>query len=205
MMRSLCGPGAAGISGRLWRLGPPLDGRARRSPGQMPVARYPRGLLSRIAAEPVRGRTRAVSQRQAMAAEALAIERGMATGQIAAAEGPWADRAGTVAAQGDDLARPHSAEPRLPCRPGRVGDLAGNGTVHLIADLRGAGFLDSAGVGALVGSLKALRACRAQRRLGGTVGTTRAHTPHPPRAHDPAPVLPHQLVADTSKDHGTYP
>jgi anti-sigma B factor antagonist len=34
----------------------------------------------------------------------------------------------------------------------RVTDLAGNGTVHIIADLRGAGFLDSAGLGALVGS-----------------------------------------------------
>jgi anti-sigma B factor antagonist len=37
-------------------------------------------------------------------------------------------------------------------------DLAGNGIVHIIADLRGAGFLDSAGLGALVGSRKALRA-----------------------------------------------
>jgi anti-sigma B factor antagonist len=40
----------------------------------------------------------------------------------------------------------------------RVIDLAGNGTVHIIADLRGAGFLDSAGVGALVGSRNELRA-----------------------------------------------
>jgi anti-sigma B factor antagonist len=40
----------------------------------------------------------------------------------------------------------------------RVTGLAGNGTVHIIADLRGAGFLDSAGLGALVGSRKALRA-----------------------------------------------
>ena len=40
----------------------------------------------------------------------------------------------------------------------RVIDLAGNGTVHIIADLRGAGFLDSAGLGALVGSRKELRA-----------------------------------------------
>jgi anti-sigma B factor antagonist len=39
-----------------------------------------------------------------------------------------------------------------------VVDLAGNGTVHIIADLRGAGFLDSAGLGALVGSRKELRA-----------------------------------------------
>ena len=39
----------------------------------------------------------------------------------------------------------------------RVTDLAGHGTVHIIADLRGAGFLDSAGLGALVGSLKRLR------------------------------------------------
>ena len=40
----------------------------------------------------------------------------------------------------------------------RVIDLAGNGTVHIIADLRGAGFLDSAGLGALVGSRKELGA-----------------------------------------------
>ena len=40
----------------------------------------------------------------------------------------------------------------------RVIDLAGNGTVHIIADLGGAGFLDSAGLGALVGSRKELRA-----------------------------------------------
>jgi anti-sigma B factor antagonist len=33
-----------------------------------------------------------------------------------------------------------------------------NGTVHIIADLRGAGFLDSAGLGALVGSRTGLRA-----------------------------------------------
>jgi anti-sigma B factor antagonist len=40
----------------------------------------------------------------------------------------------------------------------RVVDLAGNGTVYIIADLCGAGFLDSAGVGALVGSRTELRA-----------------------------------------------
>jgi anti-sigma B factor antagonist len=40
----------------------------------------------------------------------------------------------------------------------RVTGLAGNGTVHIIADLRGAGFLDSAGLGGLVGSGKELRA-----------------------------------------------
>jgi anti-sigma B factor antagonist len=40
----------------------------------------------------------------------------------------------------------------------RVSALAGNGAVHIIADLRGAGFLDSAGLGALVGSRKELRA-----------------------------------------------
>jgi anti-anti-sigma factor len=40
----------------------------------------------------------------------------------------------------------------------RVLNLARNGTVHLIADLRGAGFLDSAGLGALVGSRTGLRA-----------------------------------------------
>ena len=40
----------------------------------------------------------------------------------------------------------------------QVIDLAGNGTVHIIADLRGAGFVDSAGLGALAGSRKELRA-----------------------------------------------
>ena len=39
----------------------------------------------------------------------------------------------------------------------RVTDLADNGTVHIIADLRGAGFLDSAGLGALVRSRAELR------------------------------------------------
>jgi anti-sigma B factor antagonist len=39
----------------------------------------------------------------------------------------------------------------------RVMDLAGNGTVHIIADLRGVGFLDSAGLGALVAARKELR------------------------------------------------
>src|SRR6201981_1188900 len=40
----------------------------------------------------------------------------------------------------------------------RVAGLAGDGTVHIIADLRGAGFLDSAGLGGLVGSGKELHA-----------------------------------------------
>jgi anti-anti-sigma factor len=40
----------------------------------------------------------------------------------------------------------------------RVLDLACNGIVHAIADLRGAGFLDSAGLGALAGSRTGLRA-----------------------------------------------
>jgi len=39
----------------------------------------------------------------------------------------------------------------------RVMDLAGTGTVHVIADLRGVGFLDSAGLGALVAARKELR------------------------------------------------
>ena len=39
----------------------------------------------------------------------------------------------------------------------QVTGLAGHGTVHIIADLRGAGFLDSAGLGALVGSRNELR------------------------------------------------
>ena len=40
----------------------------------------------------------------------------------------------------------------------RVADLAGRGAVHIIADLRGAGFVDSAGLGALVVSRTELRA-----------------------------------------------
>jgi len=39
----------------------------------------------------------------------------------------------------------------------RVMDLAGHGTVHIIADLRGVGFLDSAGLGALVAARTELR------------------------------------------------
>jgi anti-sigma B factor antagonist len=52
----------------------------------------------------------------------------------------------------------------------RVSDLAGDGTVHIIADLRGAGFLDSAGLGALVGSRKALRARGGSLRLVASTG-----------------------------------
>lgn len=40
----------------------------------------------------------------------------------------------------------------------RVLDLARDGTVHIIADLSGAGFMDSAGLSALVGSRTGLRA-----------------------------------------------
>jgi anti-sigma B factor antagonist len=39
----------------------------------------------------------------------------------------------------------------------QVIDLADNGTRHIVADLRGVDFLDSTGLGALVGSLKRLR------------------------------------------------
>jgi anti-sigma B factor antagonist len=39
----------------------------------------------------------------------------------------------------------------------QVADLAANGTIHVIADLRSVDFLDSTGLGALVGSLKRLR------------------------------------------------
>jgi anti-sigma B factor antagonist len=39
----------------------------------------------------------------------------------------------------------------------RVMDLAGHGTVHVIADLRGVGFLDSAALGALVAARNELR------------------------------------------------
>ena len=47
----------------------------------------------------------------------------------------------------------------------RVRDLAGSGTVHLIADLRGVGFLDSAGLGALVAARKELRGRAGSLRL----------------------------------------
>ena len=39
----------------------------------------------------------------------------------------------------------------------QVADLAEDGIIHVIADLRGVDFLDSTGLGALVGSLKRLR------------------------------------------------
>jgi len=39
----------------------------------------------------------------------------------------------------------------------QIADLSENGTIHVIADLRGIDFLDSTGLGALVGGLKRLR------------------------------------------------
>jgi anti-sigma B factor antagonist len=47
----------------------------------------------------------------------------------------------------------------------RVMDLAGRGTVHVIADLRGVGFLDSAGLGALVAARTELRGRAGSLRL----------------------------------------
>ena len=52
----------------------------------------------------------------------------------------------------------------------RVRDLAGSGTVHLIADLRGVGFLDSAGLGALVAARKVLRGREGSLRLVAGAG-----------------------------------
>ena len=52
----------------------------------------------------------------------------------------------------------------------RVRDLAGSGTVHLIADLRGVGFLDSAGLGALVAARKELRGREGSLRLVAGAG-----------------------------------
>lgn len=49
----------------------------------------------------------------------------------------------------------------------RVLDLAGTGTVHVIADLRGVGFLDSAGLGALVAARKELRGRAGVAHAGG--------------------------------------
>ena len=86
------------------------------------------------------------------------------------------------------------AAPRI-CE--RVTGLARSGTIHIIADLRGAGFLDSAGLGALVGCRTGLRArggsltlvasaCRSCRFSGspGSVTSSRctpaSQTPSPP-------------------------
>jgi anti-sigma B factor antagonist len=55
----------------------------------------------------------------------------------------------------------------------QVADLAGNGTIHIIADLRGVDFLDSTGLGALVGSLKRLRIRQGSLAIvtsGGRIG-----------------------------------
>ena len=54
----------------------------------------------------------------------------------------------------------------------RVRDLAGSGTVHLIADLRGVGFLDSAGLGALVAARKELRGREGSLMLVAGAGRT---------------------------------
>src|SRR5258707_4347324 len=48
----------------------------------------------------------------------------------------------------------------------RVMDLAGNGTVHVIADLRGVGFLDSAGLGGLRAAPQELRGPAGPLMLG---------------------------------------
>ena len=56
----------------------------------------------------------------------------------------------------------------------RVTDLAGHGTVHIIADLRGAGFLDSAGLGALVGSRNELRTRGGSLTLVAGTGSSRS-------------------------------
>jgi anti-sigma B factor antagonist len=65
----------------------------------------------------------------------------------------------------DAYAAPHLRE--------RLIGLAGNGTVHLIADMRGAGFLDSAGVGGLVGGLKGLRTRGGSLALVASTGRIR--------------------------------
>jgi anti-anti-sigma factor len=65
----------------------------------------------------------------------------------------------------------------------RVLDLARNGTVHIIADLRGAGFLDSAGLGALVGSRTGLRARGGSLTLVASAGRIRQTLQHPGRSH----------------------
>ncbi len=71
----------------------------------------------------------------------------------------------------------------------QVINLADNGTLHIVADLRGVDFLDSTGLGALVGSLKRLRLRQGSLELvtsGGRVlrlleitGLSRAFALHP--------------------------
>jgi len=68
-------------------------------------------------------------------------------------------------------------------------NLADNGTLHIVADLRDVDFLDSTGLGALVGSLKRLRPRQGSLRLvtsGGRVlklfeitGLSRTFAVHP--------------------------
>ena len=52
----------------------------------------------------------------------------------------------------------------------QVMGLAGTGTVHIIADLRGVGFLDSAGLGALVAARTELRGRAGSLRLVAGTG-----------------------------------
>lgn len=71
----------------------------------------------------------------------------------------------------------------------QVTHLADNGTRHIVGDLRGVDFLDSSGLGALVGSLKRLRLLQGSLRLvtsGGRIlelfeitGLSRAFVLHP--------------------------
>lgn len=71
----------------------------------------------------------------------------------------------------------------------QVMNLADNGTLHIVADLRDVDFLDSTGLGALVGSLRRLRLRQGSLKLvtsGGRVlrlfqitGLSRAFALHP--------------------------
>ena len=94
----------------------------------------------------------------------------------------------------------------------RVADLIDDGTLHIIADLRGVDFLDSAGLAALVGSLKRLRTRGGSFTLavspGRTVqllhitGLARAFALHP-SVLDAIAADQHWQAAITSGGHGT--
>jgi anti-sigma B factor antagonist len=94
----------------------------------------------------------------------------------------------------------------------QVIQLASHGVLHIIADLRGVDFLDSAGLAALVGSLKRLRTRGGSFTLavspGRTVqllhitGLARAFALHP-AVLDAIAADQHWQAAITSGGHGT--
>jgi anti-sigma B factor antagonist len=85
----------------------------------------------------------------------------------------------------------------------RVRDLVAKGAVHIIADMSGVAFLDSTGLGALVGGLKSVRVHSGSltlvitadhiRRIFQITGLTKVFSPHP--------SVPHAIAADSHWRH----